>query len=81
MSTKEDRVAAIREAIASGGGVIQFAKAMGVTHQAVYHWLGKGFVPIERALVIEALFKVDRARIIDPDLLRAINTPPVADYL
>lgn len=76
-----ERIAALREAIANAGGILKFAKAMGVSHQAVYHWLKRGFVPIERAIVIETLFKVDRERIMDPALLRAINTPSAAAFI
>jgi hypothetical protein len=78
---RHECIAALREAIDAAGGVLKFARALGVTHQAVYHWLKRGFVPIERALVIEALFKVDRARIMDPALLRAFNTPSAAAFV
>lgn len=78
---RHERIAAIREAIEAGGGVLKFAGTMGVTHQAVYYWLKRGFVPIERAIVIEALFKVERERIMDPALLRVLNTPSAAAYI
>lgn len=78
--TKENRTAAIREAASKAGGVIALAKAMGVTHQAVYYWLQKGFVPPARAVVMEALYGVDRWRTMDPALVDALNTN-VADYL
>jgi DNA-binding transcriptional regulator YdaS (Cro superfamily) len=71
---------AIREAINRAGGVFKFAKAMGVTHQAVYYWLKRGFVPPERAVAIEAIFKVDRNRTMDPALVEVLNTP-VADLI
>lgn len=77
---KYQRVEAIDEAIDKGGGVIRFAKAMGVTHQAVYNWRKRGWVPPERAVVIEAVFKIDRNRLMNPDLVRVLNTP-VADIL
>lgn len=78
--TKELRVSAIREAVTAAGGAAQLAEMIGVTHQAVYYWLNKGYVPPARAVVIEALFKIDRNRIMNPELLRALNTP-VADFL
>jgi DNA-binding transcriptional regulator YdaS (Cro superfamily) len=77
---KYQRVEAIDEAIDRAGGVIKFAKAMGVTHQAVYNWRKRGWVPPERAVIIEAVFKIDRNRLMNPDLVRALNTP-VADLL
>mgnify|MGYP002782539753 CR=1 FL=1 len=78
---RHERIAAIREAIEAAGGILKFARAIGVTHQAVYHWLKSGFVPLKRALVVEALFKVDRERTMDPALLRAINTPSAAPFI
>jgi DNA-binding transcriptional regulator YdaS (Cro superfamily) len=77
---KYQRVEAIDEAIDRAGGVIKFARAMGVTHQAVYNWRKRGWVPPERAVIIEAVFKIDRNRLMNPDLVRALNTP-VADLL
>lgn len=78
MTSKENRVTLINEAIAKGGGIVKFAKAMGVTHQAIYNWRKRGWVPPERAVVIEAIFKIDRNRLMNPDLVRALNTPAAA---
>ena len=72
---KYQRVEAIDEAIDKGGGVIRFAKAMGVTHQAVYNWRKRGWVPPERALVIEAVFGIERSQLMNPDLVRAVSGP------
>ncbi len=77
---KYQRVEALDEAIDKAGGIIKFARSMGVTHQAVYNWRKRGWVPPERAVIIEAVFKVDRNRLMNPDLVRALNTP-VADLL
>jgi transposase-like protein len=75
MTTKEERIAAIDLAIERGGGIVRFAKGMGVTHQAVYNWRKRGWVPPERAVVIEAVFAIPRADLMNPDLVRAVNTP------
>ena len=80
MTTKEDRVAAIDVAIERGGGIVRFAKAMNVSHQAVYNWKARGWVPPERAVLIEGTFGVDRDRLMNPFLVRAINAP-AADIL
>ncbi len=77
---KYQRVEALDEAIDKAGGIIKFARSMGVTHQAVYNWRKRGWVPPERAVIIEAVFKIDRNRLMNPDLVRALNTP-VADLL
>ena len=48
---------------------------MGVTHQAVYGWRKRGYVPPERAVVIEAIFKIDRRRLLSPSLVAALYAP------
>jgi hypothetical protein len=53
---------------------------MGVSHQAVYNWKARGWVPPERAVLIESTFGVDRDRLMNPFLVRAINAP-AADIL
>lgn len=73
MSTKEDRVRALKEAIQRGGGIIKFAKSMGVSHQAVYNWMRRGWVPLDRAVSIEAVFGVPSESIMDPSVRRALD--------
>lgn len=80
MTTKNERVSAIDTAIERGGGIVRFAKSMGVTHQAIYNWKARGWVPPERAVVIESIFGIDRATLMNPDLVRALNAP-AADIL
>lgn len=77
---KAERVAAIDEAIDKADGIVRFSRAMGVTHQAVYSWRKRGWVPPDKAVVIEAIFKIHRDRLMNPDLVRALNTP-IADVL
>jgi hypothetical protein len=48
---------------------------MNVTHQAVYNWRKRGWVPPERSLIIETIFGVERSRLMDPNLVRALSTP------
>jgi len=48
--------ATLNRAIQAGGGVISFARAMGVTHQAVYHWKKRGYVPLDKAARVQSLF-------------------------
>ncbi|MEN9936013.1 MAG: putative antitoxin of bacterial toxin-antitoxin system, YdaS/YdaT [Chloroflexota bacterium] len=73
MTTKEERVAAIKEAIQRGGGIIKFAKSMGVSHQAVYNWMRRGWVPLERAVVIEAIFGIMSEQIVEPSVRSALD--------
>ena len=73
MTTKQTRIAALDEAVRRAGGIVKFSKAMGVTHQAVYHWRKRGWVPLERAIVIDTIFKVDRDSLINPQLAQALS--------
>jgi len=75
VTIKENRVEAIDLAIDRGGGIIKFSKAMGVTHQAVYNWRKRGWVPPNRAVTIEAAFKIDRRRLLKPSLVAALYAP------
>jgi hypothetical protein len=75
MTTKEERVSAIDRAIERGGGIVRFARSLSLTHQAVYNWRKRGWVPPERAVVIEAIFGIDRNQLMNPALVRAVNTP------
>ena len=76
MTTKEQRIAALDLAIERGGGIIQFCRKLNVTHQAVYSWKARGWVPPERAVAIEAVFDIPRTDMMNPDLVRALSTPP-----
>lgn len=81
--TKTDRIKALETAIERGGGIVRFSKAINVSHQAVYHWKKRGWVPLDKALVIEKVFSVPREDMIEPGLRDAIATPyqPAADIL
>jgi len=73
MTTKNERIAALDLAIERGGGIVKFTKAMGVTHQAIYAWRKRGWVPPERAVVIESIFGIDRGLLMNPNLVRAVS--------
>lgn len=75
MTTKDERIAALDLAIERGGGIVKFTKSMGVTHQAIYAWRKRGWVPPERAVVIESIFGIDRNQLMNPDLVRAVSAP------
>lgn len=76
------RVATINLAIAKGGGIVRFAKIMGVSHQAIYAWKRRGWVPVEKAVVIEAVYGIPRDDLMSPALVRALAAPSVsADLL
>lgn len=73
--TRRERMAALDEAIKRGGGIVAFARRMGVRHQAVYGWKKRGWTPLDRALAMEAIFGIDRNRLIEPRLAFALATP------
>jgi hypothetical protein len=76
------RIDAINLAIAKGGGIVRFARSMGVSHQAVYAWKRRGWVPVEKAVVIEAAYGVPRDELMSPELVRALAAPSAsADLL
>lgn len=81
MTTKEERIAAIDLAIERGGGIVKFCRRMGVTHQAVYAWKRRGWAPLEKAIVLEAVFAIPRADFMNPDLVRTLNTPAASAEL
>jgi hypothetical protein len=75
MTTKEERIAALDLAIERGGGILKFCEKMKVTHQAVYSWKSRGWVPPERAVALEAVFGIPRTDMMNPDLVRVISAP------
>lgn len=81
--SKEDRIAALETAISRGGGVVRFSKALGISTQAIYHWKRRGWVPVDKALIIEALFGVPREDTLEPSFVALMQTPsaPSADIL
>lgn len=72
---RQDFLAAMDEAVQKGGGIVAFARRMGVTHQAIYHWRRRGWAPVERAVAIEAIFGIDRNRLMEPSLAQALSSP------
>lgn len=76
-----ERFPALREAIDKAGGIVKFAAAIGVTHQAVYAWFSKGWMPLERAVMVERLSGVDRLRLVKPSIAQALEAASVNDVL
>lgn len=69
MTTEEERMTALSDAIQRGGGIIKFAERMGLSHQAVYHWRKRGWVPPQRAAQIEEIFGIERGLLMHPSLV------------
>ncbi len=58
----------IKKAIELAGGANALATKLGVTHQAIYTWVRRGWVPAQRALEIEGLFDIPRVELFKPEL-------------
>ena len=58
----------IKKAIELAGGANALATKLGVTHQAVYTWVQRGWVPAQRALQIEDIYDVPRGNLFKPEL-------------
>ena len=71
--TKQDRLAALDEAVERAGGIVRFSRALGLTHQAVYDWRKRGWVPIARAIASEAIFGVPKEKLMEPSLAAALT--------
>lgn len=55
------------------GGWIPLARALGVSHQAVYAWKRRGYAPPYRAMQIERLYDIRHQYLIDQRQLRWIE--------
>lgn len=59
----------VQEAADKAGGVVPLATLLGVTHQAVYGWLKRKWMPARQAVIVEKQLGINRARTIDPHML------------
>lgn len=65
----------IADALQRAGNQKALALQLGVTQQAVSIWLRRGWVPVRRAVEIEAQFGIPRARLISPRLADLVDLP------
>ena len=59
----------VEAASQKAGGVVPLATLLGVTHQAVYGWLKRKWMPARQAVLVEQSLGINRARTIDPHIL------------
>jgi DNA-binding transcriptional regulator YdaS (Cro superfamily) len=64
----------IADAVATAGSQDQLAAQLGVTQQAVSVWVTQGWAPRKRAVEIECLTGIPRARLVDPKILDLVDT-------
>lgn len=60
---------ALKTLVKDNGNPSRFARRVGVSRQALYLWMARGFVPPIRAVQLEAIFGVPRLRLMDPLLI------------
>ena len=57
----------------------KFSKAVGVTHQAVYQWLRRGWLTPKRAEQVSELYGVPAAELLNPEITKLVRVTDVAD--
>lgn len=61
-------------AVHANGGPVAVSKVLGVTHQAVTHWIAQGYVPTKRVAEFSIQFGVPREQILSPKVRSASGT-------
>lgn len=72
MSTDPHSLPGVDALIARAGGARALARALGISHQAIYKWQRKGYVPSSRVLEFERVYGVPREHLLRPDLAHMI---------
>lgn len=62
---------ALYRAVHANGGPVAVSKILGVTHQAVTHWIAQGYVPTKRVAEFSIQFGVPRELILSPKVRSA----------
>jgi len=62
----------LNAAIRDNGGIIAFAQDMGVSHQVIYQWKKRGYVPMDRALIIQNKYGVDHKTMVRSDIAQLL---------
>lgn len=60
-------------AVVAAGGAIALASALGVSHQAVYRWQRDGYLPLARALEVDAMLGIPYRSLLEPGLAAAMQ--------
>jgi DNA-binding transcriptional regulator YdaS (Cro superfamily) len=64
----------ISRIIDMAGGTQALAKQLGVSHQVVYNWRTRGYVPPARAIELEGLYiDVQREELVSPAMLALLT--------
>lgn len=76
-----EQVQLLDTAIEQAGGIMAFRRDLGVTHQAVYAWKKRGYVPLDPALAIEQRYGVPHLSLVSPVLRRRLVQSRAVDIL
>lgn len=63
----------IERAIEVAGGAAALAQQMGVSHQVVYQWKKRGWLPPARAIEVESRYGVPRIEMVNPKILDLVG--------
>lgn len=69
-----DSRSGIEVAVEAAGGQAALAAKLGVTQQAISVWKVRGWVPLGRAVEIEQVTGVARARLVNPRVLDLVDS-------
>lgn len=68
----------LRRAVKFAGGVTAFARSIGVSHQAVYQWLRRGWLTPARAQQVSELYGVPAAELLNPEITKLVRVTHVS---
>lgn len=69
------RIPGIFKAIKAAGNQTKLADALGVSQQAISKWTRLGWVPVDRAIEIEAQYGIPRRDLVNPKLRDLLGNP------
>lgn len=75
----DEQQTGIADAVVAAGTQVKMAAALGVTQQAISHWLRRGYVPVRHIVQIETEFGVPRARLINPKIANLLQAPGMGE--
>ena len=64
----------LKTLLVAAGGQRELATKLGVSQAAVSKWLMQGYVPLRRAVEIEAVYGVHRTRTANPRIVQALSS-------
>lgn len=59
--------------VEQAGGALTLARTLGVTHQAMYPWIKRGWLPTNRALQASSIYGVPHTDLMDPLLQERLS--------